>query len=74
MISASDQQIAELLYQVLQTPIGLLISTNDPVRAKSKLYALRAKLADPELKRVQIRASPWPDQGQLVLIKGPAQA
>lgn len=61
------QDLKELLYVALAEPIGLLLATPDPARLKAQLY--QSKKGDPELERIQIRTSPWPE-GQLVLCKG----
>lgn len=56
-----------LLLQAVQEPIGLLVATNDPERARQKFYASRRAAKMPELDGLQIRMSPFPD-GQLVLV------
>lgn len=44
-------------YQALATPFGVIIETDDPERAKQKLYAIRAKSPDPDLQSLSIITS-----------------
>lgn len=53
----------------LSEPIGLLLSTNDPHRAKTLLYRARANSGDERLADLQIRTSPF-QGGELVICKG----
>lgn len=57
-----------LLYAALAEPIGLLLATNDPERARAKLYAARKAALDAELDVLQIRMSPFAE-GELVIVK-----
>ena len=60
----------EILLQILSTalsePIGLLLQTSDPARARAALYKARTDSGDPRLAILQIRMSPFPD-GDLVI-------
>jgi hypothetical protein len=47
-----------LWYQALATPFGVIIETDDPERAKQRLYALRAKSPDSDLQSLSIITSP----------------
>lgn len=62
-------RLTEFLYQALAEPIGLVLRTSDPVRARQQLYQARQAAQDPSLDCIQIRMSPFPD-GDLVLCKG----
>jgi hypothetical protein len=53
----------------LQEPIGLLLRTNDPARAKAQLYRARADSQDPSLAALSIRTSPF-EEGELVICRG----
>jgi len=58
--------LREIMYRALAEPIGLLIRTDDPERAKSQLYS--ARVGEPALARLQVRPSPLPD-GDLIIVK-----
>lgn len=61
----------EALLTILQTalsePIGLILKTSDPVRARAALYRARSEANDPNLSALQIRTSPLPDEGDLII-------
>lgn len=67
------EELGELLYRALGEPVGLLLRTSDRERLRQRLYQARARIADSELARVQIRISPFPD-GDIVLCKGAPKA
>jgi hypothetical protein len=58
-----------LLYEALASPLGLLLSCSEPIKAAEQLRFARRLAADPSLDCLMIRQSPWPDQGQLVVVK-----
>lgn len=62
-----------LWYQALASPFGVIIETDDPDRAKQKLYAIRAKSPDPDLQSLSIITSP-DTPGQLWIIKAKPNA
>jgi hypothetical protein len=66
----------EALVVILQTardePIGLLLQTSDPAKARAALYKARADSGDTSLSILQIRMSPFAD-GDLVICH-PSQA
>lgn len=66
---ASKADFLAALYQALAEPRGLVLSTNDPARARMKLYAARKASGDSELDCLQVRLSPFPE-GDLVITKG----
>lgn len=57
-----------LWYSALGEPIGLLLQTADPIRARQALYRARVEAADQDLAQVQVRLSRVPG-GNLLLIK-----
>ena len=65
----SSAALQSLLYSALAEPIGLLLRTGDFTRARQKLYAARAATRDPALQILQFRASPFPQEGDLIIIK-----
>lgn len=67
--SQTSDNATDLLYLALAEPIGLLLSTNDPERARQRLYTARRATGDPALAVLQFKMSPWPGQGQLVICK-----
>lgn len=58
-----------LLYQALAEPVGVLLQTEDPTRARQLIYQTRAALKDPELARLQIRVVEL-QGGNIVIVKG----
>lgn len=63
-----ETQYKALLYQALGSPMGLVLRSNDPERARQTLYSARREAQDPELDVLQIRMKATPD-GDLVLVK-----
>ncbi len=63
----TKELLSQILYQALGEPIGLLIRTSDPARARQGLYRARQGLADPALAGLQIRTSPI-EGGELIII------
>jgi hypothetical protein len=57
----------DLWYAALASRHGVVISVDDPVATKQKLYAIRKKLHDPDLDDISIMTSP--DPGELWLVK-----
>ena len=66
-----QQQYGSLLYQALAEPIGILLKTSDPLRARQALYRARADAKDEALAVLQIRSSPFPDGDLLICKSGP---
>lgn len=64
--------LVPLIEMALNEPLGLIVKTNDPARAKQQLYIAKNACGHPDIHRLQIRTSPWPE-GQLILIKGSAK-
>lgn len=58
MLSSLDLQCTMLLQTAATAAIGLVIQTNDPIRARATLYRVRKALGDPTLTSLQIRISP----------------
>lgn len=63
--------LQSLLADALSEPLGLVLRTNDPARARQQLYSARAQSSDPSFAQLQIRIWPGPD-GDLVIVKGEA--
>lgn len=58
-------QAREILYLALAEPIGLLLRTNDPSRARQRLYAAKREI--PEASGLQFRM--WAaEDGDLVVV------
>ena len=49
-------KLLELLYEALNSEIGIVIETNDPARCKAALYV--ARRTDPALEEISILTSP----------------
>lgn len=58
-----------VLWQALAEPVGLLLTANDPQKARQRLYAARQAAQDPDLDRLQIRMVDF-DGGQIAIVKG----
>jgi hypothetical protein len=73
MTQPSALEYLPLLHKALASPFGIVIKTNDPQRAKGKLYAARQLAPSDEaqtLAGLQIRTSS--EAGQLWIVKGSA--
>jgi hypothetical protein len=60
---STDPELQDILYLALQEPIGLVLVTNDPHRARQRLYRARTEIQDPALEILQIRMSPLGGSG-----------
>ena len=61
-------EATSILYAAKMEPIGLLLRTSDVRLARQKLYAARRAAEDPQLDDLQFRASPWPEEGDLIIV------
>jgi hypothetical protein len=68
MPSITDANCVAVLNAAASAELGLVIRTNDPVRARTALYSARLKIADTELQGLQIRVSPNDPEGEIWLI------
>ena len=59
----------EILYLALVEPIGLLVQASDVERARQRFYKARSDALDGALATLQLRVSPWPEEGNLVIVK-----
>jgi hypothetical protein len=59
----------EIWYAALASPYGIIVSTDDPVFAKQKLYGIRKGLRDPDLESIAIMTSPHKPESELWLVK-----
>lgn len=57
-----------LWYEALGSPLGIIIETDDPVKARARLYAFRKEANDPDLEQISILPSPT-NPSHLWLIK-----
>jgi hypothetical protein len=75
MTPEERDDVVNILYAALLEPIGLLLDTPEPHRARQALYAVRRSLGDATLSSLQFRASPI-EGGTLVITKSmvPARA
>lgn len=70
-----QSELQEVLYRALGEPIGLLLHSGDPVKARQMFYRARAAAKDPDLSQLQIRLCEVPPRGDaeggnIVLVKG----
>lgn len=64
------EDLRELLYRALAEPVGLLLHSADPSRARTMIYQTRAAIGDPELARLQVRLVADMPDGNIALVKG----
>ena len=58
---------ASILYEALASPLGLVVSTNNPQNLRAKLYA--ARRADADLECLSIHLSPLAPTTHLFIVK-----
>lgn len=68
-MSAQSTLLLPFLYQALAAPIGIVLRSNDPERARAACYSARAKAGDPALAALEIRLSPRAPKAELFLVK-----
>jgi len=61
--------LIELLYEALNTELGVIVSTSDPVALKQKLYNLRRE--DPLFSQLSFVTSRTNPTGELWIVKNP---
>ena len=66
--------LAELLYEALTTPLGLIVQSEDAATLRTRLYAERTSLADPALDRLGFTLSPTEPATQLWIVLKPETA
>lgn len=59
---------ADLIYQALAQPIGLLINCDDFEAFRTRLYKVKSTLADPALQALQFRRSNI-EGGNMLIVK-----
>jgi hypothetical protein len=69
MPSALDQHCITILYAVASSGFGLVIYTDDPVKARYTLYRVRKEVGDVVLANIQIRVSPNDSEHELWLLR-----
>lgn len=74
MSKTSQSEMLAILELAMSEPLGLELRCSDPDRARAALYNARRLVGRPEMSRLQIRLSPWPDRSDLVVCKGPEPA
>lgn len=61
----------ELMYRALAEPLGIVVAfTGDFQTACQRFYQARVKAADPELKVLQFRRSPYSPENEMWIVKG----
>lgn len=66
---SSKLPLIELLYSALNSDLGIVVETTDPIKLKQKLYTLRSE--DVEFKRLSFVTSRTHPQTQLWIVKRP---
>lgn len=57
-----SHQYLELLYQAVNTPLGLVVETPDPQNLKARLVAARKASGDPNLSALTFKLSSSPTE------------
>jgi hypothetical protein len=61
----------EFLYKALETPLGIVVETNNPELLRQKLYALRKEAMNPEFDQLVFKPSTSKPESELWIIKQP---
>lgn len=69
MTTALDLQCATIWQAVATSDLGLVITTNDPAKARASLYRFRNSIGDTELTPFTIRVSPNAPTAELWIIR-----
>lgn len=59
----------QILYSALHSPCGIVLYSDDPMRLRAKLYAVRRELGDPELDALSFVESPVNPTEHLWVVK-----
>lgn len=71
MSKPSKNELLAMLWNAYGAPIGLLVWSSDPERARARLYAARKAAQSEELDCLQIRLTKdFGDEGQILIVKG----
>lgn len=52
------EELTKIWYEALKSKVGIRVATDNIVQLKAQLYNERRELADPHLKKLEIRQSP----------------
>lgn len=64
----SNDEIHDILHRAMASPIGIIVDTNDVVRARARMYKVRAE-SMAEFAKLQFRI--WPEgSGQIAIVRG----
>jgi len=68
-LNAFAELALHVLYSAIESPHGIIVRTNDTMRARQLLYKFRKDLNDPNLNLLKIRLSPHDTDHELWIIK-----
>lgn len=68
MPTMQEVQCSTILYTAASAEIGIVVRTDNPIKARAALYRLRNLLNDPELASLSIRVSPEDSEKQLWIL------
>jgi hypothetical protein len=74
MPTINEISCAAVLYAAVSAPLGIVVRTNNPTKARAALYDFRAALGDTELASLSIRVSPDNTEGALWILNGKQNA
>ena len=60
----------ELLYQALNSPLGIVVAVSNFEKVKMRLYSKRRETGDPDLDILQFRRSPYSPESEMWIVKG----
>lgn len=73
-MARKELEFIPIWYAALRAPIGVLLRTSDPAKARHLLYAARRAALDPGLDNLQILFSPLPEGDLVICHKGEIKA
>jgi hypothetical protein len=68
MSNMLDIQCATVLYAAAAAQVGIVVRTDNVIRARAALYRSRNALSDPELAAISIRVSPDDSEHELWIL------
>lgn len=72
-MTALREQSAAILNRALLAEIGIIVRTDNAMRAKAVLYRFRKELGDPNLMKLQLRLSPDAPDTDIWVFRGEAE-
>ena len=68
-LNAQETLASMILDAAATAPLGIVVSTNDPYKARATIYTTRQKLGNPLYAEIQIKVSPDNPEREIWLIR-----